>query len=113
MRKQQKKLFRRDRYLGVRGGSAQFYLIRCAKCREVIALYQKDGQGQLVRMYLDRIFEPKDLIDALSKIRDKKSMKSLTCQGCGALIGVPMVYEREDRLAFRLVRGSFIRERDK
>lgn len=111
--KQPRHSFKRDTYLTVRGGSAQFYLVRCAKCREIIALYQKDGQGRLLRMYLDRIVEPKSLLDKISHVRDKKSMPNLICDRCGALIGVPMVYEREDRLAYRLLYGAIVREKSK
>ncbi|MDR3125501.1 MAG: hypothetical protein LBU20_00270 [Candidatus Nomurabacteria bacterium] len=111
--KQPKHSFRRDKYLSARGGSAQFYLIRCAKCREIVALYQKDGQGRLFRLYLDRIVEPKSLLDKISTVRDKKSMPNLVCESCQALIGIPMVYERENRLAFRLVHGSIVREKSR
>jgi hypothetical protein len=110
---QPKHSFRKDKYLSARGGSAQFYLIRCAKCRNVIALYQKDGQGRLLRLYLDRIVDPKRLTDEIATVSTKKDMRALKCDECQAIIGVPMVYEREKRLAFRLIHGAIVREKSR
>ncbi|MFA6536204.1 MAG: hypothetical protein WC250_03780 [Candidatus Paceibacterota bacterium] len=80
-----------DRYKKVRGGYSRLLQIGCQKCGEVICLYQKDGPGNLRRMYLDRIIEP-----AVSLSR-----KDLSCQK-GHLLGVKIIYDKEKRPAFRL-----------
>ncbi len=54
-------------------------------------MYQKDGQGNLRRTYIDRIVE--------SKISTSK--KDLSCTE-GHLLGVKIIYDREKRPAFRL-----------
>ncbi len=43
------------------------------------------------------------------KCSDKNGVPSFKCPKCDALIGVPMLYERERRLAFRLLHGSFVK----
>ncbi len=65
--------------------------ISCQKCGSVICQYQKDGAGNLRRMYADRISEP-----TISLAR-----KDLTCPK-GHLLGVKIIYAKENRLAFRL-----------
>jgi hypothetical protein len=62
-------------------------------------------------MYLDRIFAPQELAFLQSKITSKGEMPNLKCPKCGALIGTPMVYKAEKRLAFRLIHGSFIKKK--
>lgn len=49
---------RKDKYSKVRGGSDKFYIISCVKCQNEIFIYQKDGPGHLLRMYLDRFVAP-------------------------------------------------------
>lgn len=91
---------KKDNYRKVRGGTSQLFNIFCAKCGKQLLTYQKDGKGTLLRLYFDRIVEP--VIDA---------KRNLTCTNCKTLIGLPMVYKQEKRLAFRLVRGSFFKKR--
>lgn len=66
--------------------------ISCEKCQEVVCRYQKDGPGGLRRMYLDRIIEPTVSI----------SEKSLKCSN-GHLLGVEIIYAKENRRAFRII----------
>ncbi len=47
---------KKDRYVSTRGGDSHFLDLFCSKCNQHFALYQKDGHGRLLRMYLDRIF---------------------------------------------------------
>ena len=102
-------------------GKAKLFLLKericfasalfCSKCNQHFALYQKDGHGRLLRMYLDRIFAPQELALLESKVNSKTDMPNLKCPKCGALIGTPMVYEAERRLAFRLIYGSFVKRK--
>ena len=105
-------MFKKDRYAAARGGTSQFLDIYCAACGEYLAMYQKDGPGKLLRMYLDRIVSPKQFCTLLAQITNKKEMKNFTCSTCEVLIGVPMVYEKEKRLAFHLIPGSFKKKRN-
>ncbi len=102
--------FKKDRYSKARGGNSRFFDIFCGACNAHILLYQKDGSGALLRMYLDRIFAPPDLARLQFGAHDKKDVPNLECQKCHNLIGVPMVYESENRLAIRLIRGSFAKK---
>ncbi|MEI7765404.1 MAG: hypothetical protein WCI93_02340 [bacterium] len=86
-----KNIFKNDKYKKVRGGYSRLLKISCQKCLSHICNYQKDGPGNLRRMYLDRILEPN-----VSILR-----KDFTCQK-GHLLGVKIIYEKEKRPAFRL-----------
>ena len=94
-----KSSFKNDKYKKVRGGYSRLLKISCQKCSENICFYQKDGQGNLRRMYIDRIIDPKVSI----------SKKDLSCPK-GHLIGVKIIYEKEKRPAFRLFVDSVIKK---
>jgi hypothetical protein len=60
-------------------------------------IYQKDGPGILKRMYLDRMVN----------VDTHKWLKSnLECPKCKTLLGVPIIYKKEDRPAIRLFAGA-------
>jgi len=86
-----KKVFKNDRFKKNRGGYSRMLLISCQKCGSSICHYQKDGPGTLRRMYIDRISDAKVAL----------GRKDLTCAK-GHLVGVKMMYEKENRPAFRL-----------
>ena len=102
---------KKDRYVNTRGGNSHFLNIYCSNCGQHIALYQKDGQGSLLRLYLDRIFNPKELSELHRSSAKKNDVPNLDCPGCGSLIGAPMMYKPEKRFAFRLIRGSFVQKK--
>ncbi len=91
--------FKNDKYKKVRGGYSRLLQISCQKCASVICMYQKDGSGNLRRMYLDRINN--------SKI--STSGKDLTCPK-GHLLGVKIVYDKEKRPAFRLFVDAVVKK---
>lgn len=97
MKEQEYKL-KRDKFSRFRGGMSEFLDIYCANCNEKLLLYQKDGRGRLLRMYLDRIFEPASVL-----------WGQLKCPKCDALIATPMVYVPEQRRALRIIKGSLYR----
>ena len=80
-----------DRYKKARGGYSRLLQINCQKCNSFVCQYQKDGTGNLRRMYIDRITEP----------TVSTNKKDLTCKK-GYLLGIKMIYEKENRPAFRL-----------
>ena len=99
---------RRDRYLRARGGTAKFLDLYCSNCNTWLLLYQKDGDGRLLRCYLNRIFAPANL-EALQhdpNILKPRDMKLLLCSGCGQQVGIPTLHH-DGRLSFRLINGSF------
>ncbi|MEK7518393.1 MAG: hypothetical protein AAB424_00490 [Patescibacteria group bacterium] len=95
---------KRDKFRKARGGHARVLEIRCEKCGHFLALYQKDGPGPLKRMYIDRILSPQYLA-GFFKIPLKK-LPQLACKSCQRLIGIPYLYEKEKRPAFRLFVGA-------
>ena len=91
-------LLKNDTYKKARGGRSRVLRISCQKCGSLICLYQKDGPGSLRRMYLDRISEPQVSL----------ARKDLSCAE-GHLIGVKIIYEKENRPAFRMITGTFVK----
>ena len=102
---------KKDRHVSTRGGNSHFLNLFCSRCNQHLALYQKDGHGGLFRIYLDRIIEPSGLASLRLSVNNKTTMPNLKCSKCDALIGIPMRYEEERRLAFRLIRGLFIKKK--
>lgn len=102
---------KKDKYVNTRDGNSHFIEICCSKCSERVVLYQKDGIGSLYRLYLDRIFEPETLSVLQYRCLDKKGLPRLMCAKCNVLIGVPMIYVPEKRLAFRLIHGTFLKKK--
>ncbi len=69
--------FKKDKYRKTRGNYSRLLNIYCRKCSNLIAVYQKDGSGNLRRLYLDRIFAPRNLTD-LQK-RELNKIKIFKC----------------------------------
>ncbi len=87
--------FKNDRFQKNRGGYSRLLEIACQKCASLVCRYQKDGTGNLRRMYRDRISSPSISL----------SNKDLICSK-GHLLGVAILYEKEKRKAFRLLPHS-------
>ncbi len=92
---------KKDQYRKNRGGYSRFLNIFCDSCSAHLALYQKDGPGELKRMYLDRILAP--------KIKKNKTM-DFKCSACQKVVGTFYNYKKEDRPAIRLYQGSVIKK---
>ena len=80
-----------DKYRKSRGGYSRLLSISCLICGKQICFYQKDGPGNLRRMYIDRILNNKVPITG----------KNFKCP-LRHLLGVKVIYEKENRPAFRL-----------
>lgn len=102
---------KRDGYSRRRGGTSEFLNISCVRCNTWVLLYQKDGPGSLLRLYLDRIFEPPRLAELQNTCSSVSDVPNLFCPSCNTLIGVPMLYEPENRLAFRLIQNAFFKRK--
>jgi len=73
--------------------------ITCAHCRYFIALYQKVGESNLVKMYLDRIVESSmDLSDIPGAI---------LCPECGVKIATKYTVKTDNKPAYRLSPSMF------
>jgi hypothetical protein len=104
--------FKRDAYMKKRGNPAML-LVTCAKCGNYVMHYQKDGPGPLLRCYLDRIHYPEMLRDRQDEAFDTKTSCKLACGKCNVVLGVPMMYEKENRPAYHMRPGFFHRKKQK
>ena len=84
-------IFKNDKYRKARGGYSRLLSVSCQKCGDQICLYQKDGPGNLRRMYIDR----------MNNTMVSITRKDLSCRN-GHLLGVKIIYDKEKRPAFRL-----------
>ena len=93
--------FKKDKFRENRGNYSRFLDIFCDSCKNHLLLYQKDGAGELKRMYLDRILTP-----------NIPSLKSgnFKCFFCDKIIGTFFLYEKEKRPAIRLYQGSVFKK---
>jgi len=87
-----------DNYKKARGGWSRLLEISCERCEQLICRYQKDGPGLLKRMYIDRM-------DPMST-RDNE----LACPNCRQALGTRIIYEKENRPAYRLFVGSITKK---
>lgn len=87
-----------DKYKKARGGWSRMLDICCEHCGNHICFYQKDGPGPLKRMYHDRI----------SGVSTDES--NLVCPKCKEVLGVGIIYEKENRPAYRLFAGSITKK---
>jgi ribosomal protein S27E len=99
--------FKRDKYKAARGGHSRLLNICCRKCESVIVVYQKDGPGNLRRLYLDRIFAPAEMVGLQSL--GVNDIPALKCKKCSEVLGTPYIYIKEKRKAFRLYQDSVIK----
>jgi ribosomal protein S27E len=100
--------FKKDKYKRARGGHSRLLNVSCRKCGNLVLIYQKDGPGNLRRLYLDRIFFPKPLADQQNKPLNQ--IYSLKCKICGEILGTPYIYPKEKRKAFRLYTDAVIKK---
>lgn len=91
--------FKNDQFRRNRGGYSRLLKVVCEKCADLVCFYQKDGPGNLRRMYIDRIIDPCVSV----------SRKDLSCHNAH-LLGVRIVYDKEQRPAFRLFVDSVIKK---
>lgn len=90
-----------------RRGEPKMLVIKCDRCKHRVMSYQKDGPGSLLRCYLDRIHSPEYLHDRQYKYSDTRNLPLLKCDSCRSVIGVPMIYHLENRLAYRMLKDRF------
>ena len=86
--------FQTDKYKKARGGNSRWLSLFCETCLEPIVTYQKDGPGMLKRLYLDRMMN----VDTSKWLNG-----NFTCPKCETLLGVSIIYKKENRPAIRLL----------
>jgi hypothetical protein len=82
----------------------------CSQCDTHVLTYQKDGAGNLLKLYLDRVLEYNPLL-VIDSYQQKSDMPALECPQCGQVIGVPMLDEKAHRLAYRVMRGALRKQK--
>ena len=96
--------FKKDKYKSNRGGHSRLLNVCCRKCENVVAVYQKDGPGNLRRMYMDRILAPAELVDL--QTLSVEDTPILRCKKCNEVLGTSYIYLKEKRKAFRLYQDA-------
>jgi len=96
--------WKNDTYKKARGGYARLFAVSCATCGTHLFYYQKDGPGIFKRLYLDRIYQS----NAYTGLQHYalQHVPQLLCPQCGEHLGIPIIYQKEQRLAFRLFVGA-------
>jgi hypothetical protein len=100
--------FRKDKYKGARGTHSRLLNLFCRICGEKILVYQKDGPGNLRRLYFDRILSPKKWTNLES--RSLNATPTLTCPKCKEGLGTPYIYRKENRKAFKVYQDALIKK---
>jgi hypothetical protein len=95
---QKKFEYKQDKYRIDRGGKSRLYRINCEGCEHFLCIYQKDGPGNLRRLYIDRLYK--------SQIGTRIMA---TCPSCQRIIGTKIKYAKENRPAIRLYVDSLIK----
>lgn len=83
-----------DTYRKVRGGYSRILQLSCSHCGKELFKYQKDGPGILKRLYIDRI------------VNNPAITSNLSCPQCKEVLGVKIIYKKENRPAYRLFMGA-------
>ena len=96
--------WKNDTYKKARGGYARLLAVSCATCGTHLFYYQKDGPGIVKRLYLDRIYQS-NAYEGLQHLA-LQHIPQLLCPQCGEHLGIPIIYQKEQRLAFRLFEGA-------
>jgi len=91
-----KKIFTSDKYTKGRGKFVKKIEVRCANCSEKVFDYQKEGNGELEKLFFDLI------LDNLSV----KNNIQLVCRKCEKVLGKRFIFGKEKRDAFKLYPGA-------
>lgn len=100
--------FKKDKYKNARGTHLRLVNLHCRVCGNLFAIYQKDGPGNLRRLYMDRIFYPKKLTNLQDKPLNK--IPTLKCSKCKEVIATPYIYSKENRKAFKVYQNMIVKK---
>jgi hypothetical protein len=104
----EKLTFKKDKYRSCRGNYSRRLNVYCRKCNNLILTYQKDGPGNLRRLYFDRIFSPNNLVNLQNK--KLEGISELKCLKCKEILGISYIYKKEGRKAFRLFQDAVVKK---
>ncbi|OHA27180.1 MAG: hypothetical protein A3C06_03840 [Candidatus Taylorbacteria bacterium RIFCSPHIGHO2_02_FULL_46_13] len=93
-----------DKYRKHREGYLRFLNVYYDHCEHEVLVYQKDGPGELKRLYFDRISFPENL--TLLQHLPIKKVPNLICLKCKSVLGIAYIYPKEKRVEFRLFAGA-------
>ncbi len=99
---------KKDKYKTARGKYSRLLNLSCRICGNFVLIYQKDGPGNIRRLYFDRIFHPQNMVNLESK--SLSSVNILKCQNCKEEIGTPYLYKKEKRKAFKIYQDALIKK---
>jgi len=100
--------FKTDKYKITRGSYSRLLDLFCRVCGNHLVIYQKDGPGNLRRLYFDRIVYPKNLVGLQEKPIHK--ILPLKCRKCQEDIATPYIYPKENRKAFKVYQDMIIKK---
>jgi len=81
----------------VRG--SHILVISCAACKAFVANYQKVGESNLVKMYIDRIVD--------GAVDLSQSPGAIFCVNCNTRIATRYIVKSDKKEAYRLVPSAF------
>ncbi len=90
-------IYKNPYYRKVKGSHT--LLICCGYCKTDIALYQKVGKGNLLRMYVKRIIK--------SSVDLSKKPGALFCPNCSKQLATRVTLKRKSKEAYVMTRGAF------
>lgn len=93
----------KDQFYQSRWGYLRALEITCRSCGWFISYYQKDGPGNLRRMYLDRMSQAK--LPVHWRVECEK-LTPVRCPHCQKLLGTCYIYEKENREAIILYQDA-------
>lgn len=97
----------RDKYKSARSGASKILNIHCRECDTIVIEYQKDGTGNLYRLYMDRIMAPDVYVGWQNK--DINGIEPLRCLQCKTIIAMPYIHKKENRNAFRIIQEAMVK----
>ena len=100
--------FKKDHYKIARGTHSRLLDLFCRVCDHKLLTYQKDGPGNLRRLYFDRILFPKNLTRL--ELKPLKSIPTLKCSKCDEDLATPYIYKKENRKAFKIYQDALIKK---
>jgi hypothetical protein len=74
-------------------------LICCGHCKSDIAVYQKVGKGNLLRMHIDRVVK--------SSVDLSEKPGALLCPNCNEQLGTKVTLKRKNKEVYIMTRGAF------
>ena len=99
---------KKDEYKKMRGNWSRLLKLSCRVCGKEVLTYQKDGKGNLRRIYLDRIFSPRRLVNL--EIKQLNKIPKLICPKCKEEIGTAYVYKKENRKAYKIYQDTLVKK---